>query len=145
MICFHYLYFTISQDYRLVKTHGLLFQTTKVGDTLICIVSNRQAVIGVKILIVEGDKPHVVADLGIKAVLPLASINSNQPLLSGEFLRATVLEIVPEADKLVIGQATLYTEPMPAIYKLVKFLICCFLSICMTIFNDSYQFLGLPI
>lgn len=87
------------------------------GDTLICQVSNKQTVIGVKLLIVEGDKPHVVADLGIKAVLPLTSINSTRPLLMGDYVRATVLEIVPEADKLVIGQAVLFTDPMPAILK----------------------------
>lgn len=73
--------------------------------------------IGVKILVVEGEKPHVVADLGIKAVLPLTSINSTRPLLMGDYVRATVLEIVPEADKLVIGQAVLYTENLPAIFK----------------------------
>lgn len=60
-----------------------------------------------------------MSDLGIKAVLPLANINASQPLLMGDFVRATVLEIVPEADKLVIGQATLYTDPVPSIYKSV--------------------------
>lgn len=93
------------------------FQTTKVGDTLICVVSNKQSVIGVKLLIVEGEKPHVVAELGIKAVLPLTSINCSRALLMGDYVRATVLEIVPEADKLVIGQAVLYTDPMPPIFK----------------------------
>lgn len=94
-------------------------QTTKVGDTLLCVVSNKQSVTGVKILLVEGERPHVVADLGIKAVLPITNISTSQPLLMGDFVRATVLEIVPEADKLVIGQATLYTDPVPSIYKSV--------------------------
>lgn len=52
-------------------------------------------------------------------MLPIANISTNQPLLMGDFVRATVLEIVPEADKLVIGQATLYTDPVPSIYKSV--------------------------
>lgn len=86
---------------------------------MLCVVSNKQSIIGVKILLVEGERPHVVADLGIKAVLPISNVNTPQPLLMGDFVRVTVLEIVPEADKLVIGEATLYTDPVPSIYKSV--------------------------
>lgn len=95
----------------------ILLQTIKVGDTLICKIITKQSVYGVTILVAEGEKPYVVADLGIKAVLQLHHLMGGRMVVIGDLVRTTVLEVVPEADKLVIGDAKPFLEPLPAIYK----------------------------
>jgi len=88
-----------------------------VGDTLIGTITAKQSVYGVKVLVTEGDKPYVVADLGIKAVLQLHHVVGSRILAAGDMVRCTVSEVVPEADKLVITNGVYYTDPMPANYK----------------------------
>lgn len=93
------------------------FQSIRVGDTLICSVTTKQSVYGVKVLLTEGANPYVVGNLGIKTVLHFHQVVGTKSLSMGDNIRATVVEVVPDADKLILGDAVPLSEPMPAIYK----------------------------
>ncbi|KAG8235262.1 hypothetical protein J437_LFUL014262, partial [Ladona fulva] len=94
------------------------------GDIIVASVLSKQTLgLFLKVLYLDGDSPRFVADISIKALCPAANLPSSldkkngRDLIYGDTVRAEVLEIHPDAEKIICTMKASSREgdisPMP--------------------------------